>query len=66
MPSLTACSVDLAQVVLQQYYSHAEDSLLKRDLLAGAHILELGYVSPLIFNSIRGLMSRYQRRYWST
>lgn len=39
---LTTASVDLAQSILQQYYSRKPDALLNPVLLASSHVLELG------------------------
>jgi len=56
---LWKASVDLAQVVLQQHYSHAEDSLLKRDLLPNAHVFELGAGTGLLGIVLSPLVRQY-------
>ena len=45
-------SIDVAQLILQQYYSDSTESLLDRRLLETQHILELGFALPVFFCSL--------------
>ena len=42
--SLTICSVEFVQALLQQHHSRLEHALLDINILTDAHILELGFV----------------------
>lgn len=44
-------SIDVGQLILQQYYSESTESLLDRRLLETQHVLELGSAPPVFFCS---------------
>ncbi|KAI0915802.1 hypothetical protein AcW1_003697 [Taiwanofungus camphoratus] len=52
-------SVDLAQSILQQYYSRKPDALLNPVLLASSHVLELGAGTGLLGAVLSPLVGRY-------
>ena len=44
-------SIDVGQLILQQYYSDSTESLLDRRLLETQHVLELGFAPRVFFCS---------------
>lgn len=56
---LWKASIDVGQLILQQYYSDSTESLLNRHLLETQHVLELGSGTGLLSIALAPLVRRY-------
>jgi len=56
---LWRASIDVGQLILQQYYSDSIESLLDRSLLETQHVLELGSGTGLLSIALAPLVRRY-------